>query len=103
MNLWTHNAGTMKARKETEQRGAFGIEDESAVREELKKHERRVIEDGYTIVQIAETAKENHLFDTKSEYESNGMAERVRKCERRDRIFDERGDRAQPDVVAGVR
>ena len=70
VNLWTHNAGTMKARKETEQRGAFGIEDESAVREELKKHERRVIEDGYTIVQIAETAKENHLFDTKSEYES---------------------------------
>ena len=37
---------------------AFGIENESFVKELLHEHSRRVKEDGYTIVSIAETAKE---------------------------------------------
>ena len=48
---------------------AFGIENESFVEELLREHSRRVKEDGYTIVSIAETAKENELFSSKREYE----------------------------------
>ena len=48
---------------------AFGIENESFVEELLHEHSRRVKEDGYTIVSIAETAKENELFSSKREYE----------------------------------
>jgi len=48
---------------------AFGIERESFVQELMQEHQRRVKEDGYTIVSIAETAKENELFSSKREYE----------------------------------
>ena len=48
---------------------AFGIEQERFVQELMQEHSRRVKEDGYTIVSIAETAKENELFSSKREYE----------------------------------
>ena len=42
---------------------AFGIEEEGIVEEELKEHYRRLCQDGFTKMQICETAKENQLFD----------------------------------------
>ena len=48
---------------------AFGIEQETFVQELMQEHSRRVKEDGYTRVSIAETAKENELFSSKREYE----------------------------------
>lgn len=61
--------GTDKEARVKADSHAFGIEQESFVQELMHDHQRRVCEDGYTIVSIAETAKENELFSSKREYE----------------------------------
>ena len=68
VNHFSQRLGTKEARKKADA-FAFGVEDETHVREEVAKHKKRVVEDGYTILPIAETARENQIFDSKKEYE----------------------------------
>ena len=68
VNHFSQQLGTKEARKKANA-FAFGVEDETYVREEVAKHKKRVVEDGYTILPIAETARENQIFDSKKEYE----------------------------------